>query len=108
MNIILVSVTERTREIGVRFAIGARGREVRLQFVTEATLLSFLGGFIGAALGVMVSFGIARVGDWAVVVSPQSVGACALGISAAVGIFFGWYPANKAASLDPIQALRYE
>ena len=107
MNIMLVSVTERTREIGVRLALGARGRDVRLQFVTEATLLAFLGGLIGSLLGAGSTLAIADVAGWAAVISPLSV-ALALSVSAAVGVFFGWYPANQAASLDPIQALRYE
>jgi putative ABC transport system permease protein len=107
MNIMLVSVTERTREIGIRLAIGARGRDVRLQFLVEAIVLSLLGGGIGIALGFAVAEGLNRFLGWPTAVSPDSV-AMAFGFAAAIGVFFGFYPAQKAARLDPIDALRYE
>jgi putative ABC transport system permease protein len=107
MNIMLVSVTERTREIGVRMAVGARGADILLQFLVEAVVLSVSGGLIGIALG----YGIARTVSvkfgWSTLVSPESV-VLAFIFSAAIGIFFGFYPARKAAGLDPIEALRYE
>jgi putative ABC transport system permease protein len=107
MNIMLVSVTERTREIGIRLALGARGNDILLQFLVEALVLSFVGGLIGIALGVGASALLASTQGWAVLVSPSSI-ALAFGFSAATGIFFGWYPARKAARLNPIEALRYE
>ena len=107
MNIMLVSVTERTREIGLRMALGARRRDILTQFVVEAITLSLLGGLIGVALGVGGSHIIAQTGDWPVLVEPEAI-AIAVGFSAAVGVFFGFYPARKASKLDPIDALRYE
>ena len=107
MNIMLVSVTERTREIGIRLAIGAHGRDVLTQFLIEATLLSVLGGIIGVLAGIGASEFISWHNGWPVLVSPASV-LIAVGFSAAVGVFFGFYPARKAAQLDPIDALRYE
>jgi putative ABC transport system permease protein len=107
MNIMLVSVTERTREIGLRMALGARRRDILTQFVVEAITLSLLGGLIGVALGVGGSHLIARTGDWPVLIEPQAI-MMAVGFSAAVGVFFGFYPARKASKLDPIDALRYE
>ncbi len=107
MNITLLSVTERTREIGLRLAVGARGRDVMRQFLTEAVVLSVAGGTLGIVVGVAASFLIARALQWATVVSPASV-VLAFGISALVGVFFGWYPARRAARLDPIEALRRE
>jgi putative ABC transport system permease protein len=107
MNIMLVSVTERTREIGIRMAIGATEEDVQRQFLIEAVVLSMLGGFIGIMLGVGSSFLITNVLGWAVLISPWAILAAAL-FSMAVGIFFGYYPARKAARLDPIEALRYE
>jgi putative ABC transport system permease protein len=107
MNIMLVSVTERTREIGVRMAVGATEEDVQRQFLSEAVVLSSLGGLAGITLGVIASSVIAHMFQWLVVVSPASVGVAAL-FSGAVGIFFGYYPARKAARLDPIEALRYE
>ena len=107
MNIMLVSVTERTREIGVRMAVGARGSDILLQFLVEAVVLSIGGGLTGIGLGIGVAKIVsARVG-WNTLVSPQSV-VLAFAFSAAIGIFFGFYPARKAAGLDPIEALRYE
>jgi putative ABC transport system permease protein len=107
MNIMLVSVTERTREIGIRMAIGATEEDVQRQFLIEAMVLSMLGGMIGIMLGVGSSFVITNVLGWAVLISPWAILAAAV-FSMAVGIFFGYYPARKAARLDPIEALRYE
>ena len=107
MNIMLVSVTERTREIGIRLAIGAHGRDVLMQFLIEATILSTLGGLIGICLGIGSSQLVSWKYGWPVQVSTASV-VVAFVFSAAVGMFFGFYPARKAAQLDPIDALRYE
>ncbi len=107
MNIMLVSVTERTREIGVRMAVGATEDDVKKQFLIEAMVLSLLGGALGIILGVIASVVIARSLEWRVVISPIAVIVAAL-VSILVGIFFGYYPAQKAARLDPIEALRYE
>ena len=107
MNIMLVSVTERTREIGVRMAVGATEEDVQHQFLSEALVLSSLGGVIGIALGMLGSVLVSRALHWPTLVSPVSVVVAAF-FSVAVGIFFGYYPARKAASLDPIEALRYE
>ncbi|HEY2906834.1 MAG TPA: ABC transporter permease [Vicinamibacterales bacterium] len=107
MNIMLVSVTERTREIGLRMAIGARGRDVLLQFLVEAVVLSLFGGSIGIALGFALSQGVTFWMQWPTSVSPNAV-AVAFGFAAATGVFFGFYPARKAAALDPIDALRFE
>ena len=107
MNIMLVSVTERTREIGIRMAIGARSSAVRTQFLIESVVLSLTGGFVGILLGVFVSFLIPQLLGWPTMVStPAIIGSVVF--SAAVGIFFGYYPARKAAALDPIEALRHE
>lgn len=107
MNIMLVSVTERTREIGIRMSIGARRRDILGQFLIEAVLLSVLGGLIGVAIGLIASNLISTIAGWPVFVSPESVGLAFL-FSAAVGLFFGFYPARKASQLSPIDALRYE
>jgi len=107
MNITLLSVTERTKEIGLRMAVGARGKDVMRQFLFEAVVISALGGLVGIIVGVIASIGIARSLQWATVVSPGSV-LLAFGVAAAVGVFFGWYPARRAAQLDPIVALRRE
>ena len=107
MNIMLVSVTERTREIGIRMAVGARGRDILLQFLTEAVTLSILGGVIGIITGFVISHFISTKTSWPSLISPTSV-VIAFVFSAAVGIFFGFYPARKASRLDPIDALRYE
>ena len=107
MNIMLVSVTERTREIGIRIAIGATEQDVQRQFLIEAFVLSVIGGAIGIALGVASSFFISRQFQWPVLISSSSIIVAAL-FSMAIGIFFGYYPARKASRLDPIEALRYE
>jgi len=107
MNIMLVSVTERTREIGIRMAIGARGRDILLQFLIEAVTLSIIGGALGICGGIIVSKIIAAKMDWPTLTSTTSI-VLAFAFSAGVGIFFGFYPARKASKLDPIDALRYE
>jgi putative ABC transport system permease protein len=107
MNIMLVSVTERTREIGLRMAVGARGRDVMAQFLAEATALSMFGGLAGTLIGVAASGSVGRLLRWATVISPVSV-VVAIAVAAALGIFFGFYPARQAARLDPIEALRFE
>ncbi|MGL6113179.1 MAG: ABC transporter permease [Rubrivivax sp.] len=107
MNIMLVSVTERTREIGLRMAVGARSRDILGQFLIEAVTMSLVGGAIGIVLGVVATWVIGSFAGWQVVLSAQSI-LLAVGFSAAVGVFFGFYPARRAASLLPIQALRYE
>ncbi|MBK8230917.1 MAG: ABC transporter permease [Candidatus Eisenbacteria bacterium] len=107
MNIMLVSVTERTREIGVRMAVGAKGWHVLLQFLAESTVLASLGGVLGILLGLLTAELVSRFARWPVLVSPQSV-VVAFCFAAAIGIFFGFWPARKASQLDPIEALRYE
>jgi putative ABC transport system permease protein len=107
MNIMLVSVTERTREIGLRMAIGARGSDVLLQFLVEAVVLSMFGGCIGIALGFGLSQGLTFWLQWPTAISANAV-AVAFGFAGATGVFFGFYPARKAAALDPIEALRFE
>jgi putative ABC transport system permease protein len=107
MNIMLVSVTERTREIGIRMAIGARGSDVLTQFLVESVVISVLGGLIGLVLGYAGAAFLGHLTGWSTQTPPQAV-LIAVGFSAAVGVFFGFYPARQAASLDPIQALRYE
>ena len=107
MNIMLVSVTERTREIGIRLAVGARGGDILRQFLVEAVAISFFGGLLGVILGVATSAFLSSLQGWAVRISPASI-VVAFFFAAATGIFFGWYPARKAARLNPIDALRYE
>jgi len=107
MNIMLVSVTERTREIGIRRACGARARDVLLQFLVEALTLSLAGGIVGIMFGFVASGSLTRLLDWPTQVSPSAV-ALAFGIAGAIGVFFGFYPARRASRLDPIDALRYE
>ncbi|HEX6927022.1 MAG TPA: ABC transporter permease [Longimicrobiaceae bacterium] len=107
MNIMLVSVTERTREIGIRMAIGARGRDVLTQFLVESVVMSLMGGLIGLAIGVAGAEILGNVMGWSTEISAATV-AIAVGFSGAVGVFFGFYPARKAAALNPIEALRYE
>ena len=107
MNIMLVSVTERTREIGLRMAVGAKGRDILLQFLVEAVTLCLIGGVLGILSALVITFGIARIAEWPVLLQWPVV-VLALGFSAAIGIFFGFYPARKAAAKDPIEALRTE
>jgi putative ABC transport system permease protein len=107
MNIMLVSVTERTREIGLRMAVGAQQRDILLQFLVEAVTLSVIGGGVGVAAGLTGSRAINYIAEWPTLVAPDTI-LLAFGFAAAVGIFFGFYPARKAARLDPIEALRYE
>jgi putative ABC transport system permease protein len=107
MNIMLVSVTERTREIGLRMAIGARGKDVLLQFLVEAVVLSLFGGIIGIGFGFGLAEAAERFLQWPTSIPPNAI-AMAFGFAAATGVFFGFYPARKAASLDPIEALRFE
>jgi putative ABC transport system permease protein len=107
MNIMLVSVTERTREIGVRKALGATRRVILLQFVVEAVVLCLLGGTMGVIGGSIGAMALSFLAHWNTMISPQAV-ALAFGCSAAVGLFFGIWPARQAAALDPIESLRYE
>ena len=107
MNIMLVSVTERTKEIGLRKAVGARRRDILQQFLTEALVVSLLGGIIGLLLGMLISLAVSLTGLITPVVTPSAM-LLALGFSMAVGLFFGIYPARRAARLRPIEALRYD
>ena len=107
MNIMLVSVTERTREIGIRMAIGAKQRDILLQFLTEAVLLTTCGGIIGMAVGVAGAMIVSKLMQWPTLISSEAI-VIAFLFSAGVGVFFGFYPARKAAGLNPIDALRYE
>ncbi len=107
MNIMLVSVTERTREIGLRMAVGARTRDILRQFLAEAIGLSIVGGAVGVLLGLGVSRGLTQGLGWPTDITPSAI-VIAFAFAAAVGVFFGYYPARKAANLDPIDALRYE
>jgi len=107
MNIMYVSVTERTREIGLRMSVGARGIDILNQFLIEAILLSVTGGIIGVLLGVGVSYGINALAKWPIYIQPWSI-VMSFAVCTLTGVFFGWYPAKKAARLDPIEAIRYE
>ena len=107
MNIMLVSVTERTKEIGLRLAVGARRRDVLLQFIVEATVMSLIGGAIGVAIGIVSARTLTAVLDWPTEISPVTL-VSAFGIAAAIGVLFGYYPARRASRLDPIDSLRYE
>ena len=107
MNIMLVSITERTKEIGIRIAIGAKKSEIMEQFLIESVLISFIGGGLGILLGIIISRTVSKIGGWDTIVSTQSI-MLAFGFSVGIGIFFGFYPARKAANLNPIDALRYE
>jgi putative ABC transport system permease protein len=107
MNIMLVSVTERTREIGIRMAVGAKGRDILTQFLVESVVLCLIGGLIGIALGVLSSQLISELLHWPIFISGSAV-ALSFFFAAFVGVFFGFYPARKASLLDPIEALRYE
>jgi len=107
MNIMLVSVTERTREIGIRMAIGARQKDIRSQFLLEALMISIAGCLIGLLLGIGGALLINAISDMVIVISGGSV-LVAFGVAAGIGIFFGFYPARRAAALDPIEALRHQ
>ena len=107
MNIMLVSVTERTREIGLRMAVGARNRDILGQFLVEAVTLSLIGGLVGVALGMAAAFGVAQLAGWRIVIAPQAV-LLAVAFAFVIGVFFGFYPARKAARLNPVEALRFE
>jgi putative ABC transport system permease protein len=107
MNIMLVSVTERIKEIGIRMAVGASKRDVLLQFIIEAITISVIGGLIGIIMGWSLAVVLGQTMNWSISVTPWSI-LLAVGFSCAVGIFFGWYPARKAANLNLIDALRYE
>ncbi len=107
MNIMLVSTTERTREIGIRMAVGAKEKDILFQFLTEATVLSSIGGLVGIIFGIVLSKLVSSFGGWPSLLSPPAI-AIAFLFSNMVGIFFGYYPARKASRLNPIDALRYE
>jgi ABC-type antimicrobial peptide transport system permease subunit len=107
MNMMLTTVTERTKEIGLRKAIGAKKHDINLQFLTEAVTLTFIGGFFGIVLGYLISFTISYLGILQTEVSLKAV-LLAFGVSALIGVIFGYYPARRASALNPIDALRYE
>ena len=107
MNIMYVSVTERTREIGLRMSVGARGIDILNQFLIEAILISITGGLIGVLIGCGVSFLVKNMAHWPIYIQPWSV-VLSFAVCTLTGVFFGWYPAKKAADLDPIEAIRYE
>jgi len=107
MNIMLVSVTERTREIGLRMAVGARTRDILGQFLVEAVTLSLIGGLVGVALGTAAAFTVAQFAGWRIVLSAEAV-LLAIAFALVIGVFFGFYPARKAARLNPVEALRFE
>ena len=107
MNIMYVSVTERTKEIGLRMSVGARGLDILTQFLIEAVMISITGGLIGVLLGVGAAYGVKFFAGWPIAIQPMSV-ILSFAVCSITGIFFGWYPAKKAANLDPIEAIRYE
>ena len=107
MNIMYVSVTERTREIGLRMSVGARGIDILNQFLIEAILLSVTGGLIGVLFGVGASYAVNVIARWPIYIQPWSI-IMSFAVCTFTGVFFGWYPAKKAANLDPIEAIRYE
>lgn len=107
MNIMFVSVTERTREIGLRLSVGGRAHDIMMQFLIESVLLSIFGGVIGIVFGMLVTYGVTSVLGWSMIIMPE-VQALGFLVCSAIGIFFGWYPARKASNLNPIDALRYE
>lgn len=107
MNIMYVSVTERTREIGLRMSVGARGVDILNQFLIEAIMLSVTGGVIGIVLGVSASYAVKALANWPIYIQPWSI-VMSFAVCTITGVFFGWYPAKKAAQLDPIEAIRYE
>jgi ABC-type antimicrobial peptide transport system permease subunit len=107
MNVMLVSVTERTREIGLRMAVGARGRDISIQFLVEALTLALVGGVGGLLLGVIVTWAVSRFVQWRVLLQPEAL-VLALAFAAAVGVCSGLYPARRAAAVHPIEALRHE
>jgi len=107
MNIMFVSVTERTREIGLRLSVGGRANDIMMQFLIESVLLSVFGGIIGIIFGMMVTYVVTSVLGWGMIIMPE-VQALGFLVCSAIGIFFGWYPARKASNLNPIDALRYE
>ena len=107
MNIMFVSVTERTREIGLRMSIGARGVDILSQFLIEAIIISVTGGVIGIIIGLLASWMVTVIAHWPVYIQLYSVG-LSFAVCTITGVFFGWYPAKKAAGLDPIEAIRYE
>ena len=107
MNIMFVSVTERTREIGLRMSIGARGIDILSQFLIEAVIISVTGGIIGIILGIISSWLVTVIAHWPVYIQIYSV-ILSFAVCTITGVFFGWYPAKKASSLDPIEAIRYE
>lgn len=107
MNIMYVTVTERTREVGLRLAVGAKSRDILMQFLTEAVFISFVGGLIGVFIGVGISLLFGNLMGWTISITTFSI-VLSFGCSSLIGIFFGWYPARKAANLVPIDALRYE
>ena len=107
MNIMMVSVTERTREIGLRMAVGARPRDIMFQFLTEAVLLCLTGGVLGIGLGRLASVIVAAQSGWPVASSPSAM-ALSVAVAGTIGVIFGWYPAWKASKLDPIDALHHE
>jgi len=107
MNIMYVSVKERTREIGLRLAVGARGASILMQFLIEAVIISFVGGIIGILLGLSLTYMVHFLMDWPIIISTSSI-ILSFAVCAITGVFFGWYPAKKASTLDPLEALRYE